>query len=112
LFSIAAGEAPADIRAFFVDAAAPPHQEFAAVIDFQAVPAVERDLQTTGPQGLEAFILFPADLDRSKGAAAGSAAFTAAIISILGCVEKDSVELFLREVGKGIVALLFAGARR
>jgi hypothetical protein len=93
--SIRTEKAPADIRPCFVDAAAPFCQKFTAVVDLKLMRPVERQLQASGPQFLKAFVLVPIDIDGGKRAAADTAALPAAIITISGCIKKNSVVSFL-----------------
>jgi hypothetical protein len=92
-----AEEAAADIRTCFVDTAAPFFQEFAAIVDFQFMRPIERKLQAPGSQPLKLFILIPTDLNGSKGAAAEASALPTSIITISGCVKKNSVVSFHSE---------------
>jgi hypothetical protein len=93
--AVRAGKAPADIRALFVNAAAAVRQKFTAVIDLKLMRPEERQLQAIGPQLPEPFVLVPAYLDGGKGAAADPTAVTAAVITISGCIKKNSVVSFL-----------------
>jgi hypothetical protein len=95
--TVRAEETPADIRALFVNAAAPVRQELAAVIDLKLMGPEKRQLQAIGPQGMEPAIFLPADFDGGKGAAADAAAVATAVIAISGCIKKNSVVSFLSE---------------
>jgi hypothetical protein len=90
-------EAAADIRPCFVNAATPPDQKFTPTVDLQLMRPEERQLQAPGSQTLKPLVLVPADLNGGKRAAADAAAVPAAIITIPGCVEKDSMIFFLSE---------------
>jgi hypothetical protein len=95
--AIRAEEATTDIRTYFVDAAAPFHQKFAALVDFQFMRSKERKLQASGSQSLKLFVLVPTDFNAGKRAAADTAALLTSIITISGCIKKNSVVSFLSE---------------
>jgi len=57
----------------------------------------ERKLQAFGSQALKPFVLIPTDFDGGKRAAADAAALLTSIITISGCIEKNSVVSFLSE---------------
>jgi hypothetical protein len=95
--AIRAEETPTDIRPSFVDAAAPFFQEFTTVVYLQFMRSIERKLQASGSQPLKPFVLIPADFNAGKRAAADDAALPTSIITIFGCIKKNSVVSFLSE---------------
>jgi hypothetical protein len=84
LLRVGTEKAAADLGAVIIDAATPIGQKFTAVVDFQLVRAVERQLQALGSQCFKALIFIPADYNGGKGAAADAAALTAAVIAVAG----------------------------
>jgi hypothetical protein len=63
--------------------------------------AMEREDQAAGAQGPEPLILLPAYFNSGKRTTAGAAAQKAVFVSVLGVVEKYSMEFRLLAAGEG-----------